>query len=327
MILIDRSVNAGIVGFRGSTQPTGGNPTSLDLSSSLMAANTEDELLVPFVNIPVVFNKFPIGESGVPTGNTLDIETNGTSQISNTHRTFIISDNTFQAGISHINSFESSISHIDSTKVSPFKVGVIDSFSVEGSSFQVSSSEITVGKNTGFERSSSQISTFKGNFDKSTTTEVNANQISSTEVSLNKLAVLEATSPRLDTTQIHTTQIDPFLKQNLNERSSSSLVTSQQFFSSHPTHDNTFLLTSIYSTAQSIWHSNTAIDLNFAITNLPTGQLAEGTITSYNTNGTPKTATITIDDDANGIGWFLDTTPGRRGNWGTARLLHCRSQQ
>jgi hypothetical protein len=28
MILIDRSINAGIVGFRGSTQPTGGNPTS-----------------------------------------------------------------------------------------------------------------------------------------------------------------------------------------------------------------------------------------------------------------------------------------------------------
>jgi hypothetical protein len=42
----------------------------------------------------------------------------------------------------------------------------------------------------------------------------------------------------------------------------------------------------------------------------PTGHLAEGSITSYNPNGTPKTATITIDDDANGVGWFIDTTPG-----------------
>jgi hypothetical protein len=67
------------------------------------------------------------------------------------------------------------------------------------------------------------------------------------------------------------------------------------------------------------------LNKNFAITNLPTGQLAEGTITSYNTNGTSKTATITIDDDANGVGWFIDTTPGdssefRRGDGGTEGL-------
>jgi hypothetical protein len=77
-----------------------------------------------------------------------------------------------------------------------------------------------------------------------------------------------------------------------------------------PIHDNTSLLTSIYSTAQTLWHTTTPINFNFEITNLPTGQLAEGTITSYNSNGTPKTATITIDDDANGVGWFVDSTPG-----------------
>jgi hypothetical protein len=49
---------------------------------------------------------------------------------------------------------------------------------------------------------------------------------------------------------------------------------------------------------------------NFAITNLPTGQLAKATITGYDTNGRPKTATINIDDDANGVGWFVDSTPG-----------------
>ncbi|WP_373540280.1 PKD domain-containing protein [Chamaesiphon sp.] len=78
----------------------------------------------------------------------------------------------------------------------------------------------------------------------------------------------------------------------------------------NPIHNNVSnLLTNIYSTAQSIWHTTTPINLNFEITNLPTGQLAEGSITSYNTNGTPKTATISIDNDANGVGWFLDTTP------------------
>jgi hypothetical protein len=72
-------------------------------------------------------------------------------------------------------------------------------------------------------------------------------------------------------------------------------------------------LTNVESIEINIWNtflkSTTAINLNSEITNLPTGQLAEATITSYNTNGTPKTATITIDDDANGVGWFIDTTP------------------
>jgi hypothetical protein len=88
-----------------------------------------------------------------------------------------------------------------------------------------------------------------------------------------------------------------------------SSVSSQQLFSSNLSHDNSSLLTDIYNTAQTLWHTTTPIDLNFEIANLPTGQIAEGTITSYNTNGTPKTATITIDDDANGVGWFIDTTP------------------
>jgi hypothetical protein len=88
-----------------------------------------------------------------------------------------------------------------------------------------------------------------------------------------------------------------------------SLVSSQQLFSGNLSHDNTSLLTSIYSTARSIWHTNKDLNLNFAITNLPTGQLAEATITGYDNNGRPNTATITLDDDGNGVGWFIDSTP------------------
>jgi hypothetical protein len=88
-----------------------------------------------------------------------------------------------------------------------------------------------------------------------------------------------------------------------------SIVSIQQLNSSNLSHDNTSLLTSIYSTAQSIWQTTTPINLNFAITNLPTGQLAEATITGYDTYGRPNTATITLDDDGNGLCWFIDTTP------------------
>ena len=88
-----------------------------------------------------------------------------------------------------------------------------------------------------------------------------------------------------------------------------SIVPSQELFNSNLSHANTSLLTSIDSTAQSIWHTNTSIDLTFDITNLPTGQLAEATITRYDTNGRPNAATISIDTDANGVGWFIDPTP------------------
>lgn len=98
----------------------------------------------------------------------------------------------------------------------------------------------------------------------------------------------------------------------IGEASLPSSVSSHQSFSINlllSSYDNTSLLNSIYSTAQTLWHTTTPISLNFEVINLPNGQLAEVTITDYNSNGTPKTATISIDDDANGIGWFIDSTP------------------
>ncbi|NER01034.1 MAG: hypothetical protein F6K30_30815 [Cyanothece sp. SIO2G6] len=50
-------------------------------------------------------------------------------------------------------------------------------------------------------------------------------------------------------------------------------------------------------------------DLNIEITDLPVGQLAEATITCFDTNGHPIAGIILIDDDANGLGWFIDLTP------------------
>jgi PKD repeat protein len=121
--------------------------------------------------------------------------------------------------------------------------------------------------------------------------------LSELEVSASEIGISKFT-PQFNLTQIQSSKV-----------SYPSLVTSSQLFPSNLSHDNSSLLTNIYNNAQTLWHTTTPIDLAFKIQDLPTGQLAEGTITSYNTNGTAKTATITIDDDANGIGWFLDTTP------------------
>jgi hypothetical protein len=50
-------------------------------------------------------------------------------------------------------------------------------------------------------------------------------------------------------------------------------------------------------------------NLNFEITDLPAGQIAESTIIKFNNNGTPAARTLTLDVDGNGLGWYLAPTP------------------
>ena len=94
-------------------------------------------------------------------------------------------------------------------------------------------------------------------------------------------------------------------------------------------------LTNFNNSATKIWsdllQSDTQLDIDFQITDLPTGQLAEATITGVDENGTPNVGTILIDHDANGVGWFIDSTPldnsefsgsrGAEGAGGKAYLL------
>jgi hypothetical protein len=42
---------------------------------------------------------------------------------------------------------------------------------------------------------------------------------------------------------------------------------------------------------------------------LPTGQLAEATLTGFDASGRPNSGTLTLDLDGNGLGWFIDSTP------------------
>ncbi|WP_299490262.1 PKD domain-containing protein, partial [Acaryochloris sp. IP29b_bin.137] len=91
---------------------------------------------------------------------------------------------------------------------------------------------------------------------------------------------------------------------NPTEVSFSSSIALQQFLSSHYYNSQN---TTIPTWLQFLQDS-TPFNLNIEITDLPTGQLAEATLTQF-TNGLPSAGTLTIDDDANGRGWFIDTTP------------------
>ncbi len=88
-------------------------------------------------------------------------------------------------------------------------------------------------------------------------------------------------------------------------------VEPEQFFSIH---NSTPKITNVLNnTATNIWsdllQSETQLDIDFQITDLPKGQLAEATITGFDDSGKPNARTIPIDHNANGIGWFIDETP------------------
>ncbi|WP_319420865.1 hypothetical protein [Pleurocapsa sp. FMAR1] len=67
------------------------------------------------------------------------------------------------------------------------------------------------------------------------------------------------------------------------------------------------------NSATNIWsnliQSETELDIDFQIIDLPKGQLAEATITDFDDSAKPNAGTILIDRDANGSGWFIDETP------------------
>jgi DNA/RNA endonuclease G (NUC1) len=167
-----------------------------------------------------------------------------------------------------------------------------------------------------------QESRFNGDTSHIGSTQVSTNQFTTNQFgffknSPSEVGADEAVSTQFGSSEVRSTQIDP-TKQSVvthiqlqpSKVSLPSSVSSQQFFPTSVSHDNlSNLLTNIYSTAQSIWQS-TPINLTFEVTNLPKGQLAEAQVSEFGANGSPTKATILIDDDANGVGWFIDSTPG-----------------
>jgi Bacterial Ig domain len=154
-------------------------------------------------------------------------------------------------------------------------------------------------------------------------TQVGVSQINSQHFNSNQVSIAEIDSSQISSSKYRSAQIDPskidigeysFPEINIGKITLSSSISSQQGSSfyqlSLTSHNFNPLLTDIYSTVQTLWHTTIPTAITFNITNLPTGQLAEGTITGYDSNGRPNSAIISIDDDANGAGWFIDTTPG-----------------
>lgn len=72
-------------------------------------------------------------------------------------------------------------------------------------------------------------------------------------------------------------------------------------------------LSRVESTAVNLWQSllpdHRQLDVNFQITDLANGEIAQAVVTKFSPTGLSIGGTILIDRNAQGAGWFVDPTP------------------
>jgi hypothetical protein len=151
---------------------------------------------------------------------------------------------------------------------------------------------------------------YQSNISQVGSSQVGSSQVGSDQSTINDFGISQIGFSQIDSTPDTSTKVD-FSQVNLTKVSFSNSITTLQFFNIH----NTFS-TSIYdinNTSLTLWNTSLQsirpLNLTIEITDLPAGQLAEANITGFDPTGRPNSGTLYLDTDANGLGWFIDTTP------------------
>jgi hypothetical protein len=184
------------------------------------------------------------------------------------------------------------------------EIGTIPEATIHFSPSQVSASEVSTGKVSTIYVSTSQVSTSKIN-----TIGFDSGQSGLTQISFNEFSPLQNTAGQVTAGQVTAGQIN-FSQIGISENDSSKIslpssITLQQLLSSH----NSNLQNTTVPTWLEFLQGLSPFNLNIEIEDLPTGQLAEATITGFDPTGHPNAGTLYLDTDANGLGWFIDPTP------------------
>jgi large repetitive protein len=190
---------------------------------------------------------------------------------------------------------------------------------------QPSQSQVSTNKNSSNTACRSEVGVSQDGIGQISPSQTSTKQIGFTQINSFQNSTSQVGSTEIDSPQIITSKsidsfgaISPIVVEDeldSSEISFSRVVPSQQFISSDlPNHNSTPKITNVLNnSATKIWSDllqlQTSLDVDFQITDLPKGQLAEATITGFDDSGKPNAGTILIDSDANGVGWFVDSTP------------------
>jgi hypothetical protein len=195
-----------------------------------------------------------------------------------------------QVGIGQVGATQVNTSQISTPQVSKTQIGLSQIGTPQISTIQVSPPQVGVLNVSSFQTGIAQVGS----------TEINVIFANPTQVSPFENGILQILGENTRSSQINTAKV-PL----------PSFVSLEQLFTIH---NSTLTLSNTYKDNplnlwQSLFDPTNPFDLTFQITDLPTGQLAEAQITKFDSLGRPNGGTILIDNDANGVGWFIDTTP------------------
>ena len=189
---------------------------------------------------------------------------------------------------------QSSISHITKRKISPTAIST-----TQVNTIKISMTQIGINQFNTEHFSSAQIGMAE-----ISPTEVNTHQISTTQIDFGQLDISHKSVSNFDSRKI----------------SFSSGISSNQlptFYRSH--NSNSQIFNQLNNSVKHIWSTllpQTNIDITYEIKDLPSGQLAEATITGFDLEGKPNAGIVSIDHTANDIGWFIDPTPMESSEFG-----------
>ncbi len=256
------------------------------------------------VDINVILNWINTNNSTAPllADSALDAPNLNTTSINTTvgHDSFVANNilipiqvfSPTQVGITEIGIEETSFSKISVSEDRSPEINLVKGHLSENSVTKVNSFHITIPKTTFVHADSSKFGKAQV-----TVSEPTAVKIGVGEVGFLVDSTLSGVIRPMGTDKISSSEV-----------LFSPSILSNQFF---PIHNSTspFSTGTLNSNLNTSNPSNFNLNIKFQIADLPTGQLAEATITGYDTNNRPNSGTLTLDINGNGSGWFIDTTP------------------
>jgi hypothetical protein len=205
------------------------------------------------------------------------------------------------------------ISQVGISQVGISQVGTQYSNVLQTSIGQVGTSQIGLIKVGMSEISSGQISVLQIGTSQTGLPQLSPAQIGPAQITFSHEDLADRGITQINSPQIGAGQLIGLFNVQVGEVSLSSNITFQQFFNIH----NYTLQNTTVPTWTSFLTGTIPFNLNIAITDLPTGQLAEATITGFDPTGRPNSGTLYLDVDANGLGWYIDPTPWDNSEYST----------
>ncbi|NEQ98497.1 MAG: hypothetical protein F6K30_17550 [Cyanothece sp. SIO2G6] len=211
-------------------------------------------------------------------------------------------------------SFPANIIESTTFKISPYDgrgihFGPIKNRGVDVSTSQIDSGQISFNEASFSDTSSMHLGITEVGLVQNNIVEDDTSQPGTTQISTSQVAINESRSSEISIPQIDSSQIKPI--QAASTKRFSSGVFLKKFLSIHDVDPSLLDANEISLGLQEYILQASPIfpQLEFIVRDLPSGQLAEATITRFDTSGVPIAGTILIDDDANGLGWYIDPTP------------------